>query len=478
MVPMRTSCWRFLAGLLLAVGLSAQAERYELGVRLRAFERHLDAVTDETRRAAAYGELERAVQAFFRLDTAAVAKAIDAADCALAGKPWSAAKRYASSLQLVLSQRLVSAGAGELTGKLCVAYKLDDVADDDDFDLENCSLRLQFAGMQSPLVVALDDVPQEIVIPLADAAAGDHWLQWSIVRGDEVLVTRQQGLSVAVDVAPRLARLVAAAEQAETVIPETIESKTLPALVKMLQGMQRRRSSETVLPGAQMLAEAEQLAAWLAKPSDLPFYGGHRPGSFALRVPLGKSTAAVRLHVPKADAPAPLVVALHGAGGSENLFFDGYGDGRVVQLGAERNWFVVAPRLSLGPLLADQLVDALAERFPIDTQRVVMVGHSMGAMQAVANAMRDPERYRAVAALGGGGQVRASDAVQRLPFFVGVGSKDFALSGANGLHRALRRAQVASTFREYAQVEHLAIVQIALPDVFRFFDEVLARPSK
>jgi hypothetical protein len=220
MVPMRTSCWRFLAGLLLAVGLSAQAERYELGVRLRAFERHLDAVTDETRRAAAYGELERAVQAFFRLDTAAVAKAIDAADCALAGKPWSAAKRYASSLQLVLSQRLVSAGAGELTGKLCVAYKLDDVADDDDFDLENCSLRLQFAGMQSPLVVALDDVPQEIVIPLADAAAGDHWLQWSIVRGDEVLVTRQQGLSVAVDVAPRLARLVAAAEQAETVIPD------------------------------------------------------------------------------------------------------------------------------------------------------------------------------------------------------------------------------------------------------------------
>jgi predicted esterase len=258
-------------------------------------------------------------------------------------------------------------------------------------------------------------------------------LRWRIVSGDEVLVTREQGLSVAVDLAPRLARLVEAAAAAESISPPTIESKTLPALLKLLQSMQRRRSSETILPGSQILAEAEQLSAWLAKPTEVPFYGAHRPGSFALRVPVGKGTAAVRLFVPKVDAPAPLVVALHGAGGSENLFFDGYGDGRVVKLGAERNWLVVAPRLTLGSLDVAELCDALAERFPVDLQRVAVVGHSMGAMQAVANAVRTPERFRAVAALGGGGRVRANAALKSLPFFVGVGSQDFALSGAKAL---------------------------------------------
>jgi hypothetical protein len=54
-------------------------------------------------------------------------------------------------------------------------------------------------------------------------------------------------------------------------------------------------------------------------------------------------------------------------------------------------------------------------------------------MQAVANAVRTPERFRAVAALGGGGRVRANAALKSLPFFVGVGSQDFALSGAKAL---------------------------------------------
>ena len=55
---------------------AAQVDRYELGLRLRAFERRLEATPDPVRRRAAYGELDRAVQAFFRLDTTTVAKAM------------------------------------------------------------------------------------------------------------------------------------------------------------------------------------------------------------------------------------------------------------------------------------------------------------------------------------------------------------------------------------------------------------------
>lgn len=52
--------------------------------------------------------------------------------------------------------------------------------------------------------------------------------------------------------------------------------------------------------------------------------------------------------------------------------------------------------------------------------------------------------------------------LKKLRFFVGVGTKDFARDSASGLHRSLEAAGAASTFREYPEVEHLAIVQLAL----------------
>ncbi|MFT7534617.1 MAG: pimeloyl-ACP methyl ester carboxylesterase [Hyphomicrobiaceae bacterium] len=464
--------WCFLLAVCVATGcLAAQVERYELGLRLRAFERRLDSVTDEARRVAAFGALDRAVQAFFRLDTMAVAKAIDDADCALAGGGWSVAVQYAHSLQWQLQARLVAAGDAVVEGKLSVAYRIED----EDFEPVGWSLVVRVPGVDEATVIPLDELPQTISIPLVGVPAGDHMLKWSLVQGEQVLLEREQALSVVANLADRMAGLVNAQKLAKAQDPATIESKTLPSLVKMLKGLQRRRAAETILPGDRILKEAEALSAWLSGPQANSFYGGHRPGSFRLRIPVGKRTTSVRLFVPKVVDKAPLVVALHGAGGSENLFFDGYGDGRVVDLSAERTWLVVAPRLTLGSLDCAALVDALAQRFPIDTKRVLMVGHSMGAMQAIANAVRAPERYQAVAALGGGGQVRRSEGLKKLRFFVGVGTKDFARAGANGLHRALEAAGASSDFREYAEVEHLAIVQLALADVFRFFDKVLAR---
>ena len=63
-------------------------------------------------------------------------------------------------------------------------------------------------------------------------------------------------------------------------------------------------------------------------------------------------------------------------------------------------------------------------------------------------------------------------AFAELPLFVGVGSKDFALRGAEALHKALADAGAKrATFKEYPDLEHLVIVREALPDVFAVFDE-------
>lgn len=466
---------RFTAGTLVSVlaGLSAgaQADRYELGLRLREFERNLASCTEPARQHASMRELETAVQAFFRLDTRAVAAAIDRADIRLGATEPSLEQRFARSLQLAFAARLVDVGQGTLSFEVSSVFPVETELP------QGLRLRIRPAVDAEPLLdMAVTELPCRGELPLTGLVAGDATVEWSLCLGDRVLSKRAQGLSVAVDLQARLAALAGLSAAADELQDgeRTIESTTLVALVRMLQGMTRKRAEETVFPGARLLTEAELLAS--AVTDHQVFYGAARTGEYWLRVPTPTSTAAVRMYAPAVaqGAKQPVVVALHGAGGSENLFFDGYGDGLIVRLAAERSWFVVAPRVGLGTADLPGLVGALASRWPIDRERVVVVGHSMGAAQAIMNTTKAPGLYRAVAALGGGGSVQKAQGLDRLPCFVGVGSRDFARSGAQSLHDRLKDAGAPSTWREYPHVEHLAIVQIALPDVFEFFANAVA----
>ena len=99
----------------------------------------------------------------------------------------------------------------------------------------------------------------------------------------------------------------------------------------------------------------------------------------------------------------------------------------------------------------------------------------MGAQLAIASTTQAPQLYRAVAALGGGGSARKSAGLEALPFYVGAGARDFGRGGAQQLHERLVRLGAKSTWHEFPDVEHLTIVQFALPEVFEFFAVELAR---
>jgi predicted peptidase len=134
---------------------------------------------------------------------------------------------------------------------------------------------------------------------------------------------------------------------------------------------------------------------------------------------------------------------------------------------------VVAPRagwLFDGPPPVAALVDEFAKLYPVDQKRVFAVGHSMGAMHAVALAQQSPGRFAAIAALGGGGAVNKPDAFKSLPVFLGCGIEDFLIGGARGLAASLKTAGATNvTVRDYPGVEHILVVQEALRDVFKFF---------
>ena len=213
-------------------------------------------------------------------------------------------------------------------------------------------------------------------------------------------------------------------------------------------------------------------------PGTPPYYDATRPGQFWLRIPTGKTTETVRVFVPERldkAKPVPIVFALHGAGGSENLFFDGYGDGITMKLCQERGWIMVAPRAGGGlgfggPPNVDAILDELSKRYPIDAKRAFLVGHSIGADHAVTLAQQAPARYAGVAALGGGGSVRNVEAIKSMPFFIGCGKADFALGSACSLAKSLEKGKLARMrFTEYEDTEHLMIVREAISDVFRFW---------
>ena len=160
------------------------------------------------------------------------------------------------------------------------------------------------------------------------------------------------------------------------------------------------------------------------------------------------------------------------------MFFETYGAGRLVTLGAQRGWLVVAPRQGLfgSPMGCPQLLDILADHFPIDRQRVFLVGHSMGAAQVMSQVSRHPTAMAAAVAIGGGRAVSDATQLKQVPWFVAAGERDFGRRGAQGLVRSLESVGAKVQWLEVPRVEHLVIVQAALDDVFKFLDAVAQSP--
>src|SRR5207249_2525826 len=148
---------------------------------------------------------------------------------------------------------------------------------------------------------------------------------------------------------------------------------------------------ELDVPAANLLANAETMVG------GKPFFTSAMVGQFWMSIPLGgKKSAPVRVLVPRnldAKKPVPVVVGLHGAGGSENVFFEGYGAGRAIAECQKRGWLFVATRSGLdftGTPPVTEILEQLSQRYPIDPRRVFLVGHSMGAGQAVTLVQKHP----------------------------------------------------------------------------------------
>jgi len=447
-----------------AAEVDAQFVRYETGRRLRAFENDWSATADATARRRVLASLQQSVNQFLGGKELAAAHSLDQARLALRGEDSvSPGVAWANSLAIDFERHLCDTSDSlRLTAKVF-------------YDSE--SHAPEGATLAAGTDVVLGNLPCEFVLPLTQWGEGDHTLPYTITANGATLATGEYHFSLADHLQPRLATLHnATADYDER--KDSVDQQSIAATVELLEQLAEGKVFETDYPAARLLREAE--AAVKEIENGRTFYDKQRAGEFWLRIPLTpRPSLPVRVFVPAEAATreaVPLVVALHGAGGSENLFFDGYGRGAIVEQCRRRGWLLVSPRTTgFGLLPVNELVAAMSKLYPVDTQRVLLVGHSMGAMQASAAVQARPDAFAAVAALGGGGVVKPSDALRALPCFIAAGSADFALTAARRLEEKLRAAGVERlVYREYPDVEHLLIVQEALPEVFQFFDQAVS----
>lgn len=444
------------------------ALRYELGQRLKRFEAEWETHDGAAARRRAVPHLEKLTQQFFSFQFGEAGKSLDRAAFALATDDEPAASRlWAWSLYAVPEARVVDGKAKELSVTIKQLYA---VKGDVPKGLE---VQLWFTDKQITTIKP-DKFPLTVKVPLpplGDFKGLDRKLYFMAESGKEVRRTAV-GVSQVADSVARLAALKKTVTGWDAF--DTIEKATVRDRAELLQDLLFDKTvPETDLPAAGLLENAEAMLG------GEPFYTAAKHGQFWMTVPTGaKAGTPVRVFVPKGldpKKPVPVVVALHGAGGSENLFFEGYGAGAVVAECRKRGWVLVAPRSGLSFTAAPPVpavLEQLAKRYPLDPARTFVVGHSMGAVQTLALVQKHPGRFATAAVLGGGGTVRDAKPFVELPVFVGVGEKDFALAGARVLKKELTAGGAKRlTYKEYPGLEHMLIVREALADVFAVFDE-------
>ena len=463
---------QFLASvfaLLISAPAAAQSERYELGRRLKTFEAAWEMYDNPTARERALDVLPKATRQFFSLQLGEVGRTLDLATFALQTDiAPSANRQWVWSLSAILESRVIDAAAKELTVTIQPFYPVKG-------DIPK-NLELQFWFVDKQIVkLKPEKFPLTVKVPLpplGESRGLDRKLYF-LADGGKDLRPAAIGVSQIADLQKRLDKLTAETKGKD----ETIELATARSRVSLLRNAMGTKEPvpPTDLPYADLLANAERML------DGQEFFTAAKHGQFWISVPVGeRESAPCRVYIPKgldSKKPVPVVVALHGAGVDENMFFESYGAGQTVKECEKRRWLLVSPRSGLvgsGPPVT-KLLDKIAERYPLDRKRVFVIGHSMGASQALSQTAEG--KFAAVALLAGGGRVAKPEAFAALPVFIGIGEKDaLALANARALHKSFNDAGAkAVTFKEYPRVEHLVIVRTATEDVFALFDDVVKR---
>ncbi len=310
---------------------------------------------------------------------------------------------------------------------------------------------------------------ERVAVPIGCEEPGDY----AVLLAGEGWAIEKSRLAIAESSVGEVGRAaLAALDQAAAGMVERAVS-TGRARARLLKDDASATASAQFLGGLRRLAREVESEVREIREGGNPYAG--RVGDHWRVVRVNETEVPCRVYVPESRpaGPRPLLVAYHGAGGDENMFFEGYGAGSIKLLAQKEGWIVVCPLTYSGSSgrAFDRIVEDLSEDYEIDLTRVYAIGHSMGAGAAAGLATSRSDRLAGVVCLAGGGGFKRSGAVA--PVLV-IGAELDPLFSIARLERAAGEAKEAGLpveFRRLDDYGHTMMVGRALPEAFEWLGQ-------
>jgi len=302
--------------------------------------------------------------------------------------------------------------------------------------------------------------------------------------------------SLAIAVRKGLDDLVSRLEADGKRAPESVRADILFPIDRMKNVNRGRLELRTFDPERDFQA-AEAVAAG-AKGGKDPFAG--RTGDFKRHYLLAPANEILpyRMYVPAAyngSRAFPLIVALHGLGGTEDAFFESYN--RALPPLAESHGYIVAAPLGyrvdgsygwgLGNPPADpatkrtqelseqdvmEVLQHVRQQYRIDESRIYLMGHSMGAIGTWKIAPKYPDVWAAIAPISGSGAPAALERIRGVPEIIVHGDADptVNVAGSRTMVAKLKELGVEHRYIEVPGGLHSDVVAPNVAAIVEFFD--------
>jgi predicted esterase len=204
----------------------------------------------------------------------------------------------------------------------------------------------------------------------------------------------------------------------------------------------------------------------------------------AYRSSVDNELVPFRMMIPESFNPAneyPLVIGLHGAGGTENYMMDGFH--RLFPDNANRRGYIAVAVNGRGTYRGykeegqTDVIDVtnLVQRaWPVKKDNTFLTGHSMGGAGTVIVGFENPDRFAALAPIAGWYIKNYLEKAPNMPLLISAGELDSLVSVGD-----MRRFHQMSIDLEmpnvkYIEVEgadHMSVVNHVLNRVFDWFDQ-------
>jgi poly(3-hydroxybutyrate) depolymerase len=424
----------------------------------------------------------------------------------LAGRPWTDAAEYSSSLVL-RTDRVVADSGRPYTFRLEQIYS-------PSIDLQR-TVTAHAVLRKRPVVTTPGQPPQpgDVVkdlgtfdgvardlrespfpfeLDLHDVADGVYQLSVEVMDQTAPLGTSTLVIALRKGLDEVVARLDADAKRA----PESLRAEILFPVDRM-RNVNRGRLELRTFDPEKDLAAAEAVAAAVKSGKD-PFAG--RTGDIKRHYLLETAAEIIpyRTYVPTTYTGAkafPLILALHGLGGTEDAFFDNY-DRKLPPLAESHGYIVAAPLgyrvdgsygWGLGTPPADpnarrmqdfseqdvmQVLQRVRKQYKIDDNRIFLMGHSMGGIGTWKVAPKYPDIWAAIAPISGSGAPATLEKIRNVPEIIVHGDADPTVNVSGSRTMVAKLKEMGTEFK-YIEVPgglHSDVVAPNVAAIVEFFD--------